>query len=349
MAHTNTLELNGKRYDAGTGKVLDGFLPSRLHPGASPAKAGAHPSRPTARQVKHHQPEHAKTLMRQAVKKPHTKPTNSPTISDAIATVTHAAFAPIEHLNSERIARAQKIHKSKLVSRFGGFSPVVSQKTVHMPVQPAPHSPHHKHEVSVAQQRVAHAKPVTSSKGDVFTEALKRADSLAEPLQRTTKTRHKVAKKLGISARALSVSAGVLAVVVLAGFFGYQNTANLSMRVAAAKAGIHAKLPSYHPSGFAIRGPIQYSPGQITVSFKSHADDRNFKLTQQTSNWNTDTLLNKYVTVNSQPYQTFEANDKTIYIYGNSNATWVNNGIWYQISGNSSLNSDQLLHIASSL
>ncbi len=141
----------------------------------------------------------------------------------------------------------------------------------------------------------------------------------------------------------------VLAALLIAGFIAYQNMPNLAMRVAAARAGFPATMPSYQPAGFALDGAIQYYPGQITVNFKSDSDNRIFSVTQKPSKWTSETLLDRVVAIDSRPYQTFQDKGKIIYIYDGSNATWVSGGIWYEIAGNSSLTSDQLLRIASSL
>jgi hypothetical protein len=55
------------------------------------------------------------------------------------------------------------------------------------------------------------------------------------------------------------------------------------------------------------------------------------------------------VTSNKHPYQPFEANGRTIYIYDGNKATWVDGGVWFNIDGKANLNSDQLLKIADSL
>ena len=60
-------------------------------------------------------------------------------------------------------------------------------------------------------------------------------------------------------------------------------------------------------------------------------------------------LLDNYVSVSNRDYQTKEEKGRTVYIYDDSNATWVDGGIWYQIEGDSSLSSDQLLNIVASM
>jgi len=163
------------------------------------------------------------------------------------------------------------------------------------------------------------------------------------------KKRSRVARKLGVSSRAVAISSTVLAGVLLGGFFAVQNIPNLSMRVASARAGFNASLPGYNPSGFSFAGPINYNPGQVTVSYNSNTDDRNYKIIQRASNWNSDALLSNFVVASSQPYQTYQDRGRTLFIYDDSNATWVDNGIWYQIEGKSQMTTDQLVRIASSM
>jgi hypothetical protein len=156
-------------------------------------------------------------------------------------------------------------------------------------------------------------------------------------------------KKLGVSRRALSMSSAVLAVALLAGFFAIQNVPNLSMRVAATRAGFDAAMPGYKPAGFSFKGPIKYSPGQVSVSYESNTDARSYEVKQKASNWNSDALLANFVVAEGKQYQTFLDRGRTLYIYDQSNATWVDDGVWYQIEGQSNMTTDQLIRIASSI
>jgi hypothetical protein len=135
----------------------------------------------------------------------------------------------------------------------------------------------------------------------------------------------------------------------MAGYFAYNNVPNLAMKVASTRSGTPGALPDYSPSGFALGGPIKYSPGQIQISYSSNTDDRSFTITETKSEWNSDALLDNHVAANSRAYQTFQDNNKTIYIYDEDVASWVDNGIWYELNGNKSLNTDQILRIANSL
>jgi hypothetical protein len=164
-----------------------------------------------------------------------------------------------------------------------------------------------------------------------------------------TKKRSRFIKKLGVSRRTMSMGSAALAVVLLAGFFAIQNVPNLSMRVAATRAGFDASMPGYKPAGFSFKGPIKYSPGQVSVAYSSNTDDRAYEVKQKASNWNSDALRANFVESEGKQYQTFQDRGRTLYIYNGSNATWVDDGVWYQIEGESDMTTDQLIRIASSI
>jgi hypothetical protein len=121
------------------------------------------------------------------------------------------------------------------------------------------------------------------------------------------------------------------------------------MRIAAARAGFDASMPAYKPAGFSFKGPINYSAGQVVVSFNSNTDDRQYSVKQQESSWNSDALLSNFVVANNSQYQTYIDRGRTLYIYDGSNATWVDNGVWYQVEGPSDMTTDQLVRIAASI
>ncbi len=370
--HTNTITLNGKLYDTRSGvvvgeqphatarqtlakgQVLDGVVRSKPNgakahtPSSKPLPGHHHRQSVTANHI-HHKTEPTHTLMRTVVKKPlHAKASKStaPAATNAAKRVMEPVISHQTQLSAHRVARAHTIPKSKLVSRFvvpGAHSSVV-KKTAALSVKAAPHAiSHHSPDVL--------ASPVSalSSTQDFFADAIGQATSHEARLHKLPRRRGRLAKKLGIGSRALNISASLMVAVALGGFIAYQNMANVTMRVAAARAGMQATLPGYKPSGFSLSRDIRVEPGRITVSFRSNSDKRSFNITQQTSNWKSDTLLHSFVATSDQPYQRVSTtNGQTIYLYGDTNATWVDGGIWYQVEGKSSLSSEQLLRMAAS-
>lgn len=346
---SNTIVINGKHYDAKTGRLLESSHKTKPPTAQPVAKKNGpsidgfsrKPSKPVASHSFHSKAEKSKTLMRTAVKKPvhhkvHSSTSHTPSSHKATKPQAHVA---VQH---ERIARATNVPKSTLISRFGSTSgpsaTVLETKVAHVPVAPAPPVQQH---APVAKHRPGAANP--------FHSAIENAVSHHQGSPRKPTKRQRVAKALRITPRTVSFGSFIIAGMMLGGFFVYQNIPNLAMRVAATRSGVTAKLPGYKPAGFAMNGPIKYSTGQITVSYRSTTDNRAFQVTQRNSEWNNETLLEKFVSAERRAFQTYQDRGKTIYIYDDNNATWVNDGVWYQVEGKSSLNSDQLLRIANSL
>jgi hypothetical protein len=347
-----TIELNGKRYDARTGSPLSAHeavsAGQQSHVKPSIKKQGVALDGFTRRKpsTAHVSPAHSvhkktqksQTLMRSVVKKPATAPGKP-------LKARHMALAPVKQhdVDPTRASRAKSVKKSNLVSRFGAPQKAIKPIPSDLPVQPEPVAPpipvleHHKSQVSAG-----HGK-------HNLEHALHKAESHKQPRPHKTTRRDKLSRKLHVSTRTINVAAASMAFVLLGGFIAYQNVPNFSMKVATTRAGVEGRLPGYQPNGFSMSGPIKYQPGQITVNYSSNSDQRSFSINQRTSQWNSDTLLENYVATGQKNYQTFQDSGKTIYIYDSNNATWVDGGVWYQIEGNSSLNSDQLLRMAASM
>lgn len=355
--HKNVITLNGKLYDAKTGalfahplptkkpteKVIDGFIVSKKSSHKVVAKP--EPPKPSPHhQTKHvvaHRPEKPKTLMRSVVRKPysHIKPgTKAPDITP------DSTFSDI---SSNRLHRAKKVSKSQLISRFGdpiSYSSVQKTEAVQAKPLPKVKMTIDGHDDSVIEPSLPQQDDEPT---DIFATALSEASSHQQPALKHVKRQHRLGKKVKISKRAISTLMGIFTVIALGGFITFQNIPNLQMRLAASKAGISASLPDYKPSGFNYKG-IQTAPGNVTVSFTSNSDQRNFAIAQAASNWNSATLKETYLAHSGKPFQEHEDKGKTVFLYGDSNATWVDSGIWYKIEGDSSLSSDQLLQIADS-
>lgn len=356
MANTKTtIELNGTLYDATTGTAMAGSTPKPattatnmdgfFKPTTPTAVARTTPNPAPARQ-----PERSKTLMRHVIDKP----------TVVAPQTTSVATTPVEEQSTKdgsivtptiaterRKERAQQFSQSPSISKFGSeLQPKVEQKVAHMPVQAAPEStppvitrPPIKtpDTLSLGTAKIAPKEEATSAVS--FTDAIANATSHEQP--KTAKKRSGVGKIVGISAAGLSV-------LLLVGFVAFKSVPTVQMQLAATKAGFSASLPGYTPSGFGMDGGIDANAGAVTVKYHSNSDDRSFEVTQKPSNWTSDSLLTNHVAADKKAYQTYEDKGKTIYIYDGSSATWVNGGVWYEIKGNSSLTSDQLLHIANS-
>lgn len=383
MKTNNMIAINGKHYDAVTGvaievgaqsaklqsKAIDGVLrPSladtKTHPGSGNPPAhhhsiktkAVHHTRPLVNQpTKRHKLVASKTLMRQVVKKP-SHPilvsglrvqgrTDSQLPDINLAVMPKLSF---DIIDGRRQARAKKIAKSRFISRFGDVTLPTS-----IQLAPLPAPAHRLPESTTLTLPAADLKspPLGHQRSmDIFQQALVKASKQQPPQLASKRHKRVITKRPSASRRhrLASVSTTALAVILLAGFLAYQNIPNISVRLASTHAGFNANLPNYRPAGFSI-GKFAYSPGHVSINFHSNSDGRHFALLENSSNWDSATLLNDYVAQKSKTYQTVMTAGRTVYIYGQNNATWVADGIWYRVDSQNALSSTQLIDLAASI
>src|SRR5687767_5270281 len=104
----NILEINGKRYDAVTGELIS----VHAHPSTHPSKKAAHHTARQPAKAAGRRPKPAKTLMRQAVKKPG-KPGAGRHLK-AQGSTDHLAKAPAAKVIVKK--SAHRIHPRRLES-----------------------------------------------------------------------------------------------------------------------------------------------------------------------------------------------------------------------------------------
>lgn len=378
--NTNTIEINGKRYDTSTGAVLDVIAPPTktkhapkpahtppLSPPATPkprpidvhvaGKPKTHRhndiKRRPAKKIASHAPQHAHTLMRKSVTKPEgsfKRQVKAHGSTDALMKTT-ATIAPkrsIGVLDQKRADHAKRVAKSAAVKRFHHSTgpsviPVtVTKQTTTAHHQAAPSAPHAATKASSRPPHANHA-PVHKAEttADLLERALQQATSHLEPAP-------KLPKKGRLSKRASNFAAVLAALVILAGFAALQNLPVMRVKLASSKAGFSANLPGYKPAGYHL-SKLNSAPGKVSLNFTSNSDERSFAITEKSSSWDSSTLRDTYLADSGQNYQTMESAGRTLYIYGKNAATWVSGGVWYQVETNGSLSTRQLLDLASSL
>jgi hypothetical protein len=369
----DVIEINGKRYDAITGKslgkshviprhivesyvqgkVIDGFVkpapmpktPAQPKPAEAVKPAQSSPEKPatarhhlTAGHARPHQPQRSKTLMRKITPKPEfsLKPAIKLQGPAEVAARPKSALMrkpsaygvdPGRHERALAAGRHREVrhfsshHGAPAIHAVSSGVPVIAVRP--MPLNVAATTPTH---------RPAHHN-------DMFEKAIASASSHLEPKPKVRAHRSK-------RRRLLNSLAIVGAFLVIGGFISYLNLPQIEMRVASVQAGFSASLPGYTPEGYALSG-VKHSGGTISLSFR--AGDSSYTLTQQSSNWNSQTLLDSTLALNGN-HQTVQKNGQTIYIYeGGTNASWVNGGVRYDLAGNAELSRDDIASIATSL
>lgn len=317
MTNKNSVMISGQEYDAVTG------LPISHQPVPSAHQEKLATVQPVHKpaSVLHSKPQRSITLHRKSTKKPVPQ-----------KTTIHQRQQPV------------RIDSIKQHADIRRFTPHQVTKTPHkvMDVSPVTH-PHvaKAHALSAAKAEQPLTRQMISAR-DIKTEAVKKAVN-------ETRKKPPLKQRLQPRQRTMAVLSATFALVLLGGYFTYLNMPSLSVRVAAAQAGIDANYPDYRPDGYALSGPVTYSDGKVSMNFKANGGDQNFVISQSKSGWNSEAVLDNYVTPKAgSSYVPYTERGLTIYTY-DDNAAWVNGGILYTLEGDAPLSSEQIRRIATSL
>ena len=350
---TSIIELNGHKYDALTGKRLSSVdshyissMPKMMD--VAPVSKKPLTPRPKTPSTKvHSNVQNSKTLMRHAVK----KPAPAKIVSEVKTTQhSHRAASHISHsviTPKKPSLKHVEVQKSPVISRFGrsvGQATHTEAKQHHA----------HQHQTHVPKEppKIQPAyKPTTAE--ELIQKSLNSIKDPQKPFtHKRINLRHRAAKRLHVSAKVINIASGGLAILLLSGFFAYQNIPNLAVRYAGMKAGVNASLPNYHPSAFRVNKSVNYSPGQVAINYTSNTDDRSYVVTQKNTDWTQSDLESFMSKESGKSPQTYATNDGTIYIQNDNSkvtASTIENGVLKNVSGDSSLNTDQVIKIVSSM
>lgn len=334
----STVTINGVIYDKQTGMPIAKT--------ASVIEVTSH--KPHAAQhahAVHHHTQKSQTLNRryvrpkvQAAAKSAAPATSTPQQSAAVSIPVSqhkiTRFAkPSVHAPAQRSQPTKPRHVSPAKTALDvspAVHPMVQRVAAAAPVKPVPTIP----------------KPSHIIKQEAIEKSLNESVPAKHRRHREKATKHPVKAK---RTRALRFASAGMAVFLVAGYFTYLNMPNLSVRIAAAQAGIGATYPSYRPSGYSLSGPVAFNDGQVSMKFAMNGGNQNFTLTQVKSSWDPSAIQTNYVIpAAGAEYNVTQANGLTIYTYGNS-AAWVNGNILYTIKGDATLSADQISRIATSM
>lgn len=351
MKSKNTIELNGRHYDATTGALLDSTPASRAAPKTidgvfrtpvvtTDAATGPTPAQITrqahkvAVHAKAHRTESSKTLMRGAVKRP--EPQARQHAQGALQRAVPSLIATkqsVRVVDERRLARAKATPRNPSITHHAtsaadGVRVLAAAATPlaprTLPGKPGPTVP------AVPAPRQTN-KPL-----DIFEHAIANAGHFVDVQSRKHHFKQQARR------HALSMVAGTLAFIVIASFALYQNTPGLQLKVASLRAGVPAGMPDFQAAGFAYNG-VKAGDGTLAIGFSGK--NGTYQLVQQPTNWNDSDMIQNIgsTTASGYPaYTTVSAQSTTVYRMGSTNATWVANGTWYTISGTHSLSDSQV-------
>lgn len=310
MSNNQTVTIGGRQYDAHTGLSVEPVEAAQTHPHATAV---------------HTAMQRSQTLNRTHAKKP--------------AVVVPKPVAAPHHRTD--------IRQSPSISRFAPHPQVVRARKPVMDIRPAqPHPIVAKVEATRQAKAVTSPSVVTPKPSDIIKkEAIE--TTLAQAPAHSANA-HQLKRKHTKRSRTLSIVSASFALILLAGYLTYLNMPSLSVRVAAAQAGIDATYPQYHPDGYSLKGAITYKEGEVAMNFTSNGGPQSFSLTQQKSSWDSSAVQQFVANKTKGQYLTDIQKGVTIYTYG-GDAAWVSGGILYTINGDAPLSSDQIDRIATSM
>lgn len=341
------VEINGRKYDATTGQIItEGPQPPQVIDGFRVPISPIQPKQinrqraVTEASTMHANQQRTQKLHPAAAKKLQTPPNRIAAVRPAqsqrqiqVQPHSDSTIQVGQTATTKRADRAKKYQQSQQVQKF-------SQPDTTPQPQPEAETPMAP-PVSVLP-KVPQAQPETQPAAQQ-TPSNNTVDPAIEPNNAPKQSFFKRRPKL------VTTTATALLVIAMGGYYVYSNIPTLALRIASSRAGIEASLPRYRPTGYNFSGPIAYSEGTIELEFASNSDDRTYKITQQESTWDSQSLLSNFIEPITNDYVTFQERGLTIYVYDDHFATWVDSGVWYTIEGNSLMSSEQLLKIADSL
>lgn len=317
---TQTISIKGRYFDAVTGVVVP--KPNRA---VSTAKKES--------PVLKHTPKPSSTLMRAAVKKPaHQAIRVQSAVADEIPEPRQIIVPKISvsNVSDERVERAKHTARSEKVSRFGG-EPVnhgFTSRVERVAVQLAPEVPEN--------SEPAAPEPKRTNNPDMFVRAIASASHFVDLKE------HRAKQRRAAHRHALSMASGFAALLLIAGFGAYINMPGLQIRIAGIQAGVNAMEPDFAKAGFAYAG-VQASDGKRVIGLQANGNE--YRLLERSTNWDGSTMINAVssVSANGTPnYKELKVGNNTIYRFNATQATWVKDGTWYDLSGNAPITDTQL-------
>lgn len=325
MNKSKIVSIGGLEYDSQTGLPIAKSAPTPISVVAKPAK-----------KVRDIQPVHAKGM--------HTTQQRSATLNRKFVTKSKTPQIKIQpKTRIKNLDIKPSVPRSAHISKFAPEPQALKAKRqIVTDIAPKTHPIVKKAHTTQATKQLAtkHEPAKAPSAKDIKHAELGKALAHAKTETKAPKQPRR---------RGLNIAAASFGILLLAGYFTYINMPNLSVRVAAAQAGINASFPEYRPIGYSLNGPVAYQDGEVSMKFKSNTGPVAFSLNQAKSSWDSAALLEKFVSPQSKSkYATYNDGGLTIYTYG-TNAAWVNGGVLYTIEGDATLSNEQIRRIATSM
>lgn len=315
------IEINGRRYDAVTGRLADGVQKATAGVGSIDGVFRAktdvvkNHSKRSIRHLKKHT-QRSQTLMRSVVKKP--------IISKSRDKKTPLGHKPSRDLRANMVSMHPSVrHHGKqvngdIVSHEGEVLPRNTGRSTALAISAA------------TPQLAAGASHQHLER--LLDYALARADAHKRKQQRE---HNGPAKLLHILPKWLTITLIIIIVGTISGFVAWQKVPALSLRVAASKAHVDASVPDL--PGYAISAPATVKNGAISVQYKAVTDStKTVTVTKKVSDTKDASAVAKETCPNDNQIQTFQQSGSIGFICGQTKeAVDIENGVITQIKSDS--------------
>ncbi|TAH36264.1 hypothetical protein EYC59_01130 [Candidatus Saccharibacteria bacterium] len=313
---------------------------SRSHskPSSITVRKADKPSHTVAIHTTPHARETSQTLMRRAVSKPAPGFKKSIHVQAGLQSAAPSLIvkkSSVYKVTPDRALRAEATPQSKQISRFNSSTRSAAITVAPVPVQPEPSAP------QLQANTPSQAITATTRSTDMFERAIENASHFVDT-KAHAKAFHRKRRQ-----QVVSIAAASLALLVIAGFATYLNTPGLQFKVASIKAGVTTTMPNLATTGFAYNG-VRSDTDKLTIGLKGSTSSA--QLVQQTTNWSEADLIRQANTgtdASGNPlYNTFRIGSISVYRFSDTSATWIKNGIWYQLSSPTNLTDAQVKALA---
>jgi hypothetical protein len=185
---------------------------------------------------------------------------------------------------------------------------------------------------------------VPSDKAVVAGVTMSREDALKLALGEESVTEDTKSKS---PAKPTAIVMTVIGLALLGTFLWQTNYSDFSVKLASIQAGLTASVPGFVPTGWSKAQSVKTSQGSL--SYELVKDGKSLTVEQQKSDWDSQAVLEQHVLKKTTDYLALQAQGLTIYMYGDNQAVWVNQGTLYTLSGDHGIDQDDIIRMATSL
>jgi len=360
--------LNGRKYDALTGKPIGGSLSDIIAPEKSDhAKqifSPANSSKPRfiddfAPKLNHVSP-HLPVKFSEGTKEPQQHAHHhAQNIKRELAKSKTLMRKP---LKKPMLGSSSIVHPTKKTPYMDRGNPVLSRSNYtdsfrHSVIN---RSQEIKQKATEAIATISASPPITAT--NIHDRNIKKIESTSEDqlfqqavttaVSETVKTKKKKKKLFRI--RNLYILSGVILFLAILATSGWYFKYNLELDYANLKTGMHGSYPKYVPLGYKIdKFSFSKSSGTPSINFQYHPSDgllpNNLYISETSSTLDNGGLVQTDIgPVSGEKYTTLSVNGLSVYHYNNQYA-WLNAGILYILTNQTGLTQSTVLKIINSI